>query len=141
MADIFDFVDERARTLDHVDTQIRLGGQHLAAVVKKTHSAHMAGQNQPSEAASSSTIDACYTQGYDRGYNMGARKFGSQRQFAPNPRTAKFGQEGGFVRNAGKSPNVEKTTEVARVCGRCKGTHDLLQCDEFKKLSVGEGKI
>ncbi len=82
MADIFDFVDVRARTLDHVDTQIRLGGQqNSAAVVRKsdhtsaTRSAHTSGQNQPSETSTpSSTIDACYTQGYDHGYNMGARK-------------------------------------------------------------------
>ena len=112
MADIFDFVDERARTLDHVDTQIRLGGQqNLAAVVKKTHSAHTAGQNQSSDAStSSSTIDACYAQGYDRGYNLATKKFGNQGSLGQNPKF-KFGQEGGFVRNAGNPGNVEKTLE------------------------------
>ena len=112
----------RGRTnenVEHVGTQcFALGGQqNSAAGVKKfdapsaTRSAHTAGQNQPSDA--STTIDACYTQGYDRGYNLGsAKKFGSQRQFAPNPRAAKFGQDGGFVRIAAKEGPIpfEKRT-------------------------------
>ena len=65
MADIFDFVDGRARTLDHVDTQIKLGGQQGAVVVKKTHSVKL-DQNQPSDFSNSSTVDAHNAQGYDR---------------------------------------------------------------------------
>ncbi len=146
MADIFDFVDERARTLDHVDTQIKLGGQTPGSArpggSAHTSSSHVSGQNQPSDSAQSS-IDACYTQAYDQGYSQGWRKFNKQAERPDSrPKEARPGQ-GGF-RGYGATDNsrpLEKSATAGQSCTLCGvGVHELAICEKFRTLSLAERK-
>ena len=146
MADIFDFVDERARTLDHVDTQIKLGGQTPGSARPgssgHTSSSQVSGQNQPSDSAQSS-IDACYSQAYDQGYSSGWRKFNKQAERpASNPKAAWPGH-GGFRRNPqiDNSRPLEKSSTAGQSCTHCGvGSHDLTTCDKFRSLNITERK-
>ena len=117
-------MDQRARTLDHVDT-LKLG-QQGGAVVKKVHAATV-GPNQPS-GSTSSTVECNYTQGYEKGYALGAAKFNNQRK----PKFDSENRSGtNLVRGGGQ------TGTGGKKCVWCKGTtHDITHCDLFKKLTL-----
>ncbi len=132
LEEIVKFVD--GRTLDNVETSLKVGGgQQGWPVVKKAHAATV-GQNQPSE-STSSAVDAHYTQGYDKGYALGAQNFGNGSKFSRNPKP-KVGSEGQPGTNFGRGGGPG-ASGGGKKCVWCKGnTHEITHCDVFKKLSL-----